>query len=138
MPREIAGAVAPAPPIEDGLVEGLPPWLAKLDAVAHEGRFQVVEVGLAKWDAAAQGYLEHDGKISGALAALVNRRDELTGRVRARRAQAQARQGRGAAQDPRIDELAREAEKLLARRPTPLAQAAALVERYEEALRTGL
>jgi hypothetical protein len=131
MPREIAGAGAPGTPTDEALLAGLPPWLDKLEQVAREGRFQPAEVGLSKWDSAAQGYLANDETIAGALAAVVARRDELAGRLRARKAQAQALAARGAALDPALEEVAREAERLLARRPTPLAHAAALVERYE-------
>ncbi len=133
IPREVANAAAPGVPIELGLLDALAPWLAKLDAVAREGRFAAAEVGLARWEQAASGYLAADGAIAGALAALLGRRDELLGRLRARRAQAQA-QARSAALDPSVEAVASEAERLLTRRPTPLAQAAALVERYEQAV----
>lgn len=135
MPREIAGAGAPGQPIVESHLEGLPAWLDKLEQVAREGRFQAAEVGLSKWDAAAQSYLANDEKIAGALAAVLARRDELAGRLRARRAQARALAARGVALDPALEDMAREAEKLLARRPTPLAHAAALVERYEAEMR---
>jgi hypothetical protein len=137
MPREIAGASAPAAPTDEALLEGLLPWLDKLEQVVREGRFQPAEVGLSKWDAAAQAYLASDEKIAGALAAVLARRDELAGRLRARRAQAQALAARGATLDPALEDMAREAEKLLARRPTPLAHVAALVERYESEMRPG-
>ena len=137
MPREVAGASAPGAPVDDARVDGLRPWLEKLEAVAAEGRVAAVEVGLSSWDAAARACLATDGKIAGALSAVVARRDELGGRLRARRAQAQALAARGVALDPALEEVAREAEALLARRPTPLAQAASLVERYEAELRTG-
>jgi len=135
MPREISGAGAPGSPIVEAQLEGLPGWLDKIEQVAREGRFQAAEVGLSKWDAAAQAYLANDEEIAGALAAVLARRDELAGRLRARRAQAQALAARGVLLDPTLDEMAREAEKLLARRPTPLAHAAALVERYEVEMR---
>ncbi len=135
MPREISGASAPGLPVVEAQLEGLPGWLDKIEQVAREGRFQAAEVGLSKWGAATQAYLANDEKIAGALAAVLARRDELAGRLRARRAQAQALAARGVSLDPALEETAREAEKLLARRPTPLAHAAALVERYEAAMR---
>jgi hypothetical protein len=137
MPREIAGASAPGAPTDEAQLEGLVPWLDKLEQVVREGRFQPAEVGLSKWDAAAQAYLTSDEKIAGALVAVVARRDELAGRLRARRAQAQALAARGVTLDPALEDMAREAEKLLARRPTPLAHVAALVERYESEMRPG-
>ncbi len=135
MPREISGAVAPGLPVVEAQLEGLPGWLDKIEQVAREGRFQAAEVGLSKWEAAAQAYLTNDEKIAGALAAVLARRNELAGRLRARRAQVQALAGRGVSLDPALEEMAREAERLLARRPTPLAHAAALVERYEAGMR---
>jgi hypothetical protein len=137
MPREIAGASAPGEPTPDDRIDALPMWLQKLEAVAREGRAAAAEVGLSKWNAAARGYLATDEAIAGAFAAVVGRRDELVGRLRARRAQAQALVARGVAVDSALEDVAREAEKLLGRRPTALAQAAALVERYERELRTG-
>jgi molybdopterin-guanine dinucleotide biosynthesis protein A len=135
MPREISGAAAPGVPVVEAQLEGLPGWLDKIEQVAREGRFQAAQVGLSKWDAAAQSYLANDEKIAGALAAVLARRDELAGRLRARRAQALALVARGVTLEPTLEEMAREAEKLLARRPTPLAHAAALVDRYEAEMR---
>ena len=135
MPREVEGASAPGTPTDAGLVEGLGPWLAKIEAAATAGRWQAADVGLGKWVDAARDYLANDGKIAGALATVLARRDELSGRLSARRAQAAALASRGVALAPGADEAAREAEKLLAARPTPLARAKALVERYETLLR---
>ena len=64
------------------------------------------------------------------------RREELSGRLSARRAQASALAARGASIDPSAEPAAREAEALLARRPTPLGKAKELVERYESLVRT--
>lgn len=136
MPREVDGASAPGTPTDDGLIDGLGPWLAKIEAAAVAGRWQTAEVGLARWREAAQGYLDQDGKLARALAAVVGRRDELVGRLSARRAQAQALAARGGAVDPAAESAAREAEALLALRPTPLGKALALVERYEKLVRT--
>jgi hypothetical protein len=135
LPREVEGASAPRAPNEDGLVDALGPWLQKLEQVAREGRYAAADVGLAKWTSAATGYLANDDEIASALTGVVARRDELRGRLEARRAQAQGLKAKGAPLDPAVEDIAHEAEKLLASRPTPLARAAALVERYESALK---
>ena len=99
MPREVEGASAPGTPTDAGLVEGLGPWLAKIEAAATAGRWQAADVGLGKWVDAARDYLANDGKIAGALATVLARRDELSGRLSARRAQAAALASRGVALD---------------------------------------
>jgi hypothetical protein len=132
LPEEIHGAIAPGAPTDEGLVEGLAPWLEKIESAAHAGRWQTAEVGLARWSEAARAYLANDSKIADALAAVLARRDELAGRFSARRAQVAARGGQveAAAQD-----AAHEAEALLAERPTRLARATEVVERYERLVR---
>jgi hypothetical protein len=136
MPREVEGARAPLGLTDDGHVEGLGPWLDKIQDAASAGRWATGEVGLSRWNEAARGYLAADGEIARALSAVLARREELAGRLSARRAQAAALLARGAAIDPSAEDAAREAEKLLARRPTPLARAAELVERYDAAVRS--
>jgi hypothetical protein len=135
MPAEVEGASAPGTPTDAGLVEGLAPWLRKIDEASLAGRWQAAEVGLARWRDAAQGYVDHDSKIARALVAVVARREELSGRLSARRAQASALAARGAFIDPSAEPAAREAEALLATRPTPLGRAKQLVERYEALVR---
>jgi hypothetical protein len=131
MPAEIAGARAAGAPTDGAHVEGLAPWLSKIEQAAVAGRWHSAEVGLARWLHAADGYLANDGKIARALAAVIARREELAGRLSARRAQAGALAGRGAGVPSEAESIAREAEALLGQRPTPLARAAELVERYE-------
>jgi hypothetical protein len=132
MPHEVDGALAPGVPTDEGLIEGLGPWLAKIEAAAAAGRWQTAEVGLARWREAAQAHVDHDGKLARALAGVVARRDELLGRLSARRAQAVALAARGIQVDPAAEDTAREAEALLGLRPTPLGKAKALVEQYEK------
>jgi len=136
MPREVEGARAPGGLTDDGHVEGLGPWLEKIQEAASAGRWATGEVGLSRWNEAARAYLAADGEIARALSAVLARRDELAGRLSARRAQAAVLGARGVSIDPAAVDAAREAEKLLARRPTPLARAAELVERYDAAVRS--
>jgi hypothetical protein len=135
LPREIEGARAPGRPTDDGHIEGLGPWLDKIRDAASAGRWSTGEVGLARWNDAAKGYLAADGQIARALSSVLARREELSGRLSARRAQVAALVARGVSLDPSAEDAAREAEKLLARRPTPLARAAELVERFDAAVR---
>jgi hypothetical protein len=136
LPEEIHGAIAPSVATDEGLVEGLAPWLEKIESAARAGRWQTADVGLAKWSEAARGYLANDATIADALAAVLARRDELGGRLSARRAQAAALAARGVRLEAAAEEAAREAEKLLAERPTRLARATEVVERYERLVRT--
>jgi hypothetical protein len=132
MPREVAGAHAPGTPSQDGLAESLVPWLAKIEETARAGRWHPAEVGLARWNDTARAAVANDERIAGALSAVIARRDELAGRLSARRAQAAALAARGVVLDASLQDVAREAEKLLAQRPTRLAHANALVDRYDE------
>jgi hypothetical protein len=134
--REIEEARTLPAPAGDALVGGLEPWLEKLGATVRAGKLQPAEVGLARWLEAADGYLAADRAVTGALEALLSRRVELTGRLSARRAQAQAiaaRRGR-VSLPPDVEAKAVEAQRLLDRRPTSLAAATPLVDAYEAAV----
>ena len=65
-------------------------------------RWRAAGRGLARWREAAEGYLQADGAIAKAHAALVGRREELRGRLAARRAQASSFVARGAPLDPQV------------------------------------
>jgi hypothetical protein len=135
LPQEVQGASASGVPTPSNLIEGLAPWLEKIEAAARAGRWLGAEVGLAKWQEAAQTHLANDSKIAAALDQVLARRDELAGRLSARRAQAAALVARGIALEGGAEQVASEAARLLAERPTPLARAAELVERYDRLVR---
>jgi hypothetical protein len=135
LPQEIHGAIAAGVPVDDGLVEGLAPWLDKIEEAARAGRWPTADVGLAKWREAAGAYLTNDGKIAAAFDRVVGRREELAGRLSARRAQAAALAARGVVVETVAEQAAREAELALAERPTHLARATELVEKYERLVR---
>lgn len=135
MPKEVDGASVSGTPSDAAFVGGLAPWLDKIVHAASGGRWSSAEVGLTRWNEAARGCLANDARIAGALSSVLARRDELTGRLSARRAQAASLAARGLSLDPAVEEVAREAERLLAHRPTPLARASELVDWYEVALR---
>ena len=136
LPLEIEGARAAGTPVDDGLLEGLGPWLDKIEQTAHNGRWSSAEVGLSRWRETAAGYRSTDAAIADAMQAVLARRDELAGRLVARRAQHAAMASRGVHLDPRGEEAAREAERLVKSRPTPLASVTQLVDEFERALRS--
>jgi hypothetical protein len=135
LPREVEGAGTSDMATDEGLVDGLGPWLAKIDAAAAAGRWPTAEVGLRRWNESARAYLAHDAAIVATLDKVMARREELAGRLSARRAQMAALQSRGVVVPAAAEELADEADRLLSARPTPLARARALVERFESMIR---
>jgi len=54
--RELRVDIEIKPPIDDGKIEGLVPWLATLRATATAGRLQAALVGTERWLAAAESY----------------------------------------------------------------------------------
>jgi hypothetical protein len=135
IPLEVEGAQAPGTPVDEALILGLAPWLDRINESARSQRWRAADVGLARWRETAEGYLRADAAIAKALAALLSRRDELQGRLAARRAQASSFAARGAPVSADVEAMSAEAHSLLSMRPTPLAKASDLVDRYEEALR---
>jgi hypothetical protein len=135
LPLEIHGAIASGVPVDDGLVEGLSPWLDKIEDAARAGRWPTADVGLGRWREAAEAYLTSDGRIVDAFDKVIGRREELAGRLSARRAQASALAARGVVLEATAEHAARDAEQVLAERPTPLARATELVEKYERLVR---
>ncbi len=131
---DIEEARALPTPVDDTLLDGLDPWLARLEGTARAGRWNPASVGLARWFESAEQYLATDRSIKDRVDAFRAQRTELVGRLSARRAQARAIGARGKAIDPAFDQKAEDADKLLRTRPTPLAAASALVEAYEAAV----
>jgi hypothetical protein len=131
--RDLAGEAVRrlAPPTDDALLSGLPPWLAKIEGTIAAGRWSSAEVGLTRWCATAEQYLANDEAARAAAEALLGRRGELQGRLSARRAQAAALVARGLALDPSLDAKAKEADALLRHKPLSLDEATHAVEAYE-------
>jgi hypothetical protein len=131
--RDDAG---PAPP-DPGRIEGLAEWLATLERTTDAGRWAAAEVGVTRWLAAAREVLAAAEAAEGASAAAVERRDELLGRLLARRQQAKVRAARGGPPlDAALEQVAVRAERLLRQVPAPLAEASRLVAEYEARLRS--
>jgi hypothetical protein len=127
----------PAPaPLDPGRIDGLAEWLTTLEGTAGAGRWQAAEVGLGRWLTAAQGLLAEAAAGERASQEPLERRDELLGRLLARRQQARVRAARGGrALDPGLEQVAVRAEQMLRQVPAPLADAARLVAEYEAGLR---
>ncbi len=123
---------APLPhPADDELIAALEPWLAKLAGEVAAGRWQPVRVGIERWNAAARQYLAADREAQYVSELLLNQRRDLRGLLGALNAKAMAN---GRAEDPALAELEREANKLLAQRPTPLEPLRRVVADYQEQL----
>jgi hypothetical protein len=115
---------------DDAAVTDLSPWLDRLVAASQRGHVGPAEIGLSRFRDAAAATLGKDRAALTRVATLRERRDELEGRVSARRAQLRARSG-----DPRLFERLAEAERLLRERPCRLAEATEAVESFEAAMR---
>ncbi|HEY2429343.1 MAG TPA: hypothetical protein VGI06_10455, partial [Acidimicrobiales bacterium] len=126
---------APPPaPADPARIEGVAAWLATLDATMGAGRWEAAGVGVDRWLAAARPLLHDDQEAARAAAAPLELRDELRGRLDARRQQARTLASRGQALDPGLASAAEEAETLLRRCPTPITRAARAVAEYEQRL----
>ncbi len=96
-----------------------------------EGRWPSAAVGVTRWLAAAQEVLADEETVERTSSAPLDRRDELLGRLSARRQQARTLAARGRPIDPGLEPLAQQADDLLHRTPVPLADAAEVITAYE-------
>jgi hypothetical protein len=122
-------------PSDPRLIQGFGEWLATLEATTQAGHWSSAGVGLDRWISSAQQALATESEAERAALALLDRRDELLGRLLARRQQALALAARGKVLKIATEEIGERAESLLRQVPTPLAEAAALVAVYEAGLR---
>jgi len=121
-------------PVDSGRVEGLAQWLRTLDATMAEGRWPSAAVGVTRWLAAAQEVLADEETVERTSSAPLDHRDELIGRLAARRQQARTLTARGRPADPGLEPLAQQADDLLQRTPVSLTEAAAALSAYEARL----
>lgn len=129
-------AAPPRPePVDRGRVDGLEGWLATLDTTMREGRWTSAGVGVTRWLAAAQELLGDEESVERTSCAPLDHRDELLGRLQARRQQARALAARGHAGDPELEAVAARAEQLLRATPVQLGDAEQAVADYESRLR---
>jgi len=124
---KIAGAPLPKPPP----VAGLASKLGDLDALRTAGRWSRLAAELEAVEAQATTAGRSCRDAQRGVTALLERRDELRGLLDAYKARA-ARLG--AAEDARLDALAREASELLFTAPCDLAAAERAVTDYQQAV----
>lgn len=128
----VSASGLPLPPSSTDQLEDARRWLAQLDAMMTQAATRSpVKVGVRRWLEAARRHLDHDRAVLRAHQTLLDERQELRGRLDALNAKAA---GSGLAEDAPLADDAQAARALLYQRPTPLAQARALVARYQTRL----
>jgi hypothetical protein len=129
--RAVKVDVDTPPPPADAEVAALGPWLDRLTAVRDGGQHAPVRIGLGRWTESAGRLLRQAEEARDAARAALDRRRDLRGLLGALRAKAAAL---GRAEEPVLSALARHAEDLFRRRPTPLATAERVVTEYQRRL----
>lgn len=129
--REIRAAAARTPLPNGGAIDGLAGWLTTLRSVIDAGRWSTARVGLSRWLPAAERQLDLECGALAASAGPLATREELLGRVSARRAQLRALQLRGQLADPELDSRARKLEDALERLPVALDEVVPLADAFE-------
>lgn len=112
-------------------------WLTRVETAHQNRQWKPAQVGLERWLEGANAAHTEFAACCASASALLARREELRGLLRALQAKAGAKEAHGASLDPALPALARDAEQLLHGGPTPLDRAAALVSEYERRL-TGM
>jgi hypothetical protein len=128
--EKTAGVTTIEPP-GGSSIQALGEWLSTLQTKAREGLAKPVLIGLEHWTVKARSLLGEGQAALQASRAPVQARRELRGLMQALKAKAVAR---GAAENPRLTELAEQAAALLYAKPTPMPRAAELVREYERLL----
>ncbi len=132
--RRLKAACTPEPPAPQDAekISALNAWLDRLEENFQNGMVNPISVGLEKWNNAASQCVSEDRAALNANQAPLKERNELRGRLEALKAKARAR---GSSELPELTRIAADATRLLFERPTPMAEAFALVVDYERVLR---
>lgn len=125
---------APRDPAPDAVAADFAAWLETLQNTARDNRLPAARIGLSRWREAAQSALHEAEAARDFNRAPLDQLVELRGRLDALDAKARALNARGELADVTLLTTSREADALLSRRPTPIAQAAALVSALEKGL----
>jgi hypothetical protein len=128
---KVAGFKLPHGPVSEGRIERLREWLEQLERRRGEGASANVGAGLGAWKKSFEECLAQERTACAAGRAALETRRELRGRMEALKAKARAR---SVAELPGLAAIAREAEELLAARPTILEKAEAAVALYAKTL----
>ncbi len=131
---ECRGKIADFAEASPALPADLTSWLMRVESAYQNGQWKPAQVGLERWVESANSARTEFAACCASASAALDRREELRGLLRALQAKAGAKAAHGAALDPALPALARNAEQLLHGGPTPLNQAAALVSEYEQRL----
>ena len=125
------GGVTIVEPPSDESIQAMGQWLHTLRQKADQGLAKPVLIGAEHWTTQARALLKEAQEGLEANRAPVLARRELRGLMHALKAKALAR---GMAEDPRLIQLAEEANALLYAKPTPIPHATELVHQYERVL----
>jgi hypothetical protein len=125
---KIASPQVPPPVVVDGAVSG---ELDRVVMLAQRGNWRDANAALESWTDRAEGLQRDLDACLRANLAPIEARNELRGRLDAYRAMAH---DRGLIEDPEVSRRYDEAHDALFTAPTDLAEAAALVRQYREAL----
>ncbi len=125
------------PPLDAAYLDqppmGLGPWLARLEALCRAGSHRPVRKGLERWQQAVDEALAGERRILASNQAPLERRRELRALLVALEAKAAAVL---ASENHDLSDLGRRAKAALFTSPTDLDDAAFLVGRYQERLRS--
>ncbi len=130
--NRIANSSGLCEPINQTALDDLATWLKTLEDTVQQGRWQPAGVGIKRWLQTAEAYIATETSSYQANKNPLEMCAEMKGRLASLRAKEQAYAGRGIVIDADTEGLATKAERMLALRPTPLAEAAALVTEYEK------
>ncbi len=132
---EVENPPSLVPPPNREALGGLAPWLETLSRKVHEGHYPQAVVGLSRFEEAVRGLLSQVQTSTRASEAPLRTREELLGRLSARRAQAKAALARSGGTDAELDQLGREAEEACRHKPFSLTQAETKVAAFEAKVR---
>ncbi len=118
-------------PLTQVQIDALSQWLIRLETKYQEGIVNPVIIGLDNWLLKAKECITTIEEADINNNHLLQTRRELRGRLSALEAKAQAK---GLIENVTLVTLAKQTQKLLYTRPTPLAQAIELVSQYEKQL----
>ena len=132
--KEIANPTGLFSPLPDTVLIDLEQWRGTLEDTLREGKWRPARIGIERWIQTAEGYKQTLTTALNANRNAIELKAELKGRLGSLRAKARSYQQRGVAFDSSLEQIAREADRILNVTPTPVYEALKLVEEYERKL----
>ena len=123
------------PTLEASAPAQLNEWLQTLEATYHQGRTHPAEIGLQRWNDAANSSIVIARDSLKSSQAPVELLAELRGRFAAQKNRLRLSMPPGATLDPALDAIGRLAGRLLDADPVPLQRATSAVQQFENRLR---